>query len=284
MEVLLAGSAEAAFLRDAARYLERPSWFIRLAGLAGRPLENAARRLVPEPVTRIVQRSLLQAIAVAAESTAAPAEADRPLEQADAGSRWAGFWHRMAGVATGAGGGALGYAGLALELPVTTAVMFRSIAAIAAEFGEDMRQPAGRLEALSVLGLGSHPTEGGESAYLMARLALVDLLGEAAQFLARSSAQQVAEALARESAPILARLVARIAGQFNVVVSEKFLAQGLPLLGAVSGAAINAAFLDHFNTVARYHFGIRKLERQLGLEVVQAAYREELRRLGSRRA
>jgi hypothetical protein len=40
----------------------------------------------------------------------------------------------------------------------------------------------------------------------------------------------------------------------------------------VTGAAINAAFLDHFNRVARYHFGIRRLERIYGVDVVQGAY------------
>jgi hypothetical protein len=65
-------------------------------------------------------------------------------------------------------------------------------------------------------------------------------------------------------------------------VSQKFLAQGLPVIGAVTGAAINAAFTDHFNAVARYHFGIRKLERQFGEELIQAAYQAEVGRVKGR--
>src|ERR1700733_13472254 len=67
--------------------------------------------------------------------------------------------------------------------------------------------------------------------------------------------------------------------RFNVVVSKKALLQSLPIVGAVTGAAVNIAFTDHFNTVARCHFGIRNLERQFGGKAVQDAYQGELRLL-----
>jgi hypothetical protein len=40
------------------------------------------------------------------------------------------------------------------------------------------------------------------------------------------------------------------------------------------GSLINAAFTDHFNRVAEFHFGIVRLERQHGREIVQEAYRQ----------
>jgi hypothetical protein len=36
--------------------------------------------------------------------------------------------------------------------------------------------------------------------------------------------------------------------------------------------------MDHFNRVARFHFGIRSLERKHGIDVVQAAYRDAVLR------
>jgi hypothetical protein len=42
---------------------------------------------------------------------------------------------------------------------------------------------------------------------------------------------------------------------------------------------VNVAFLDHYSAVARYHFGLRKLERQYGAEAVQAAYLQAVREL-----
>ena len=87
----------------------------------------------------------------------------------------------------------------------------------------------------------------------------------------------MAEALARGTAPPLLQFIGRVAAQFNVAVSQKFLAQSLPVVGGVTGAAINAAFTDHFNAVARYHFGIRALERRHGEEPIRAAYRARLK-------
>jgi hypothetical protein len=43
-------------------------------------------------------------------------------------------------------------------------------------------------------------------------------------------------------------------------------------LGAAGGAAINVAFMDHFQDMAEGHFTVRSLERKYGAEVVRAAY------------
>src|ERR1700740_2025386 len=118
-----------------------------------------------------------------------------------------------------------------------------------------------------------------ESSYLTARLAMASLIEDAARFIARESAEAAAEAMARGAAPALLNFIGRVAARFHVAVSQKFVAQGLPLLGGLTGAVINVAFADHFNTVARYHFGVRKVERLHGRDDVQAAYRAEVLRL-----
>jgi hypothetical protein len=167
-----------------------------------------------------------------------------------------------------------------VELPVTTGLMLRSIAAIAADFGEDLRDPAVRLECLSVFSHGGGGSNDAmESSYLTTRVALGRLLQEAAAFLAAHTGREVSEAVARGTAPVLVRYLGRIAAQFDVVVSEKLVATSVPVLGVATGALINAAFTDHFNRVARYHFGIRKLERLHGEQVVQDAYRSALAEL-----
>jgi hypothetical protein len=61
-----------------------------------------------------------------------------------------------------------------------------------------------------------------------------------------------------------------------VVVTQKLAAQTLPVVGALGGAAVNYAFIDHFQDVARGHFAIRRLERAYGKEIVRAQY-ERLR-------
>lgn len=178
---------------------------------------------------------------------------------------------------TGAGGGMLGLPGLAVELPATTLLMLRSIASIAAEHGADLGDPATRLECLAVFSLGSQPLEDMESAYFTTRLSLAMGVRQSSHFVATHSAREISDALARGSAPMLMRFINSIAARFQVVVSEKIAAQAVPLVGAGCGAVVNAAFTDHFNRVANYHFAIVAMERQHGRDVVQAAYEQACR-------
>jgi EcsC protein family len=76
---------------------------------------------------------------------------------------------------------------------------------------------------------------------------------------------------------VLVRLITQIAGRFGLVVTQKAAAQTIPVIGALGGAAINYAFIDHFQSVARGHFTVRRLERKYGKDIVFAAY-EQLRR------
>jgi len=55
-------------------------------------------------------------------------------------------------------------------------------------------------------------------------------------------------------------------------VSEKLAAQTVAVIGAVGGAAVNLAFIEHFQSLARGHFAVRRLERIYGAEAVRAEY------------
>ncbi len=152
--------------------------------------------------------------------------------------------------------------------------MLRSIAKIAAEHGADLRDPQVRLQCLAVFSLGAPQIETMESAYFTSRLGLAMAVKDAAAYVGQHTVREVSEAMTKGTAPILIRLINQIASRFQVVVSEKMVAQAVPLAGAASGALVNAAFSEHFNTVARFHFGIVELEHKYGKELVQAAYQE----------
>ena len=66
--------------------------------------------------------------------------------------------------------------------------------------------------------------------------------------------------------------MSQIAARFGVIVSEKVAAQAAPMLGAIGGAAVNAAFAEHFQTLARGHFIVRRLERLHGPNLVAFEY------------
>jgi hypothetical protein len=67
-------------------------------------------------------------------------------------------------------------------------------------------------------------------------------------------------------------LLSKIAGIFEVTVTEKLLAESIPIVGAIGGAGINAIFCNYFAEAARFHFGILRLEVQYGREEIQSAF------------
>jgi uncharacterized membrane protein len=101
----------------------------------------------------------------------------------------------------------------------------------------------------------------------------------ASGYVMRETAEKVAREVAKDASRPLARLISLVAPRFQAVVSEKTVAQLLPVVGAATGGALNVAFIDHYNHVARYHFGLKVLEARCGDEEVRAAYARELERL-----
>jgi hypothetical protein len=269
------------FLASAVAYLERPTFLMKVANAVGVPLEAVLRRLPfggDRLVGHAVHRALRGALSVAVRTLPRAPAPPFGVVETDRAGRGQRLRHGLATATTGALGGVFGLPGLAVELPVTTSLMLRSIAAVGSWHGEDVEDPAVRLECLTVFGHGG-PAKGDdavESSYLSTRAALAQTVQQSARFVTQLGAKELQKAIDKGTAPVLVRLVGTIAARFDVVVTEKLLAGALPIVGAAGGAAVNVAFTDHFNTVARYHFGIRRLERELGPDLVQAAYRAHL--------
>ena len=176
--------------------------------------------------------------------------------------RLASTW---AGVAGGFAG-AFGAAALPLELPLTTILMLRAIADIARHYGEDLNKMEARLACVEVFAYGAEKRA--DVGYYASRAMLGRLTSEAAALLAQRGATNV-------SAPAVAAFSKEIASRFGVVVYEKIAVSAVPLASAASAAAVNVAFMNHFQKIARGHFMLRRLERIYGAERV----REEFARL-----
>ena len=71
---------------------------------------------------------------------------------------------------------------------------------------------------------------------------------------------------------MLVRFITLVASRFGVVLTQKFAAQALPLVGALGGASVNYVFIEHFQEMAQGHFTVRKLERAYGKDIVRAEY------------
>lgn len=247
-----------ASLAAAVATLERSTVVGRLSALAGRPLELIGRTL-PQPALDAVARATEAAMkaALKAALTTLPAQAGSGVRRLDT----------VAAMASGALGGALGLATLPFELPVSTVLMLRTIASIARQEGEDLTQPETALACLEVFALGSTTATDdlASGGYFAVRGVLAKSVTQAAKL---AASQGVADA----SAPALVRFMSQIASRFGVVVSQKVAAGAVPVLGALGGAAINGAFIEHFRSVAKAHFTVRRLERAYGAQAVQEAY------------
>lgn len=176
--------------------------------------------------------------------------------------------HKLGGAVSGAMGGAFGLPALAVELPVSTSIMLRSIADVARSEGEDLGDPGSRMACIEVFALGgrSESDNAAESGYFAVRAALAKAVSDAVRYVATAGA-------VRETAPAMARLIAQVATRFSIPVTQKAAAQAVPAVGAAGGAIINILFLDHFQDMAHGHFTVRRLERQYGAATVHEAYR-----------
>ena len=242
-------------LAEAVRLLESNSLASRLTRLFGRQIETLGR-VLPAPARKVVALATESALKVALR-VALRSLGDKPPGKAS------NRLHMFASAASGAVGGAFGLPALAIELPVSATILLRSIADIAREQGEDLSTPEAALACIEVFALGGHaPGEAAlEGGYFAVRAGLAQTVSESARFMLR-------QGLAGEAAPALVKMTSKVAARFGVAVSEKLVAQAMPLVGAVGGAAVNAAFADHFQTMARGHFIVRRLERIHGEDIV----------------
>jgi hypothetical protein len=243
--------------------LENPGLAFQLTSVLGRPIEYGMSKL-PGPISTGIrsatEKALRSALRVAVLTLKAPA-----------GKPASNKMHKALSMLSGAIGGAFGLPALALELPVSTTVMLRSLADIARAEGEDVRTVETQLACLEVFALGSksEADNGAETGYYATRAALAHSVTEAARYLAEKG-------LIEEGAPALVKLIAKIAARFSIPVSQKFAAQSVPAIGAAGGVAVNLVFLNHFQDMARGHFTVRRLERKYGEAAIAAEY-EHLR-------
>jgi hypothetical protein len=167
--------------------------------------------------------------------------------------------HKAMASASGAASGFVGMPGLAVDLPVTTALILRSVAEIGRSKGEDITSDDTRRACLEVFAFGGPATEDDEAekGYWAARVALNFLPTE--------------------------RLVMQAARMFGAAVSQKLVAQAVPGIGALAGGSLNYMFMDYYQQMARVHFTLRDLERRYDAGSVRAQFDALVREARERR-
>jgi hypothetical protein len=148
--------------------------------------------------------------------------------------------HRLAAAASGVASGFVGLPGVLFDIPFTTSTILRTIAEVARDSGEDIAEEDTKRACLEVLAFGGPSS--------------VDDETEIGYWATRVGMNHFAINL----------LVKAAAGRFGLVLSEKLLAQAVPIAGAVTGGALNYAFTEYYQSMAQVHFCLRGLDRRTG--------------------
>jgi hypothetical protein len=250
--------ADLVALTQAAQRLETINLATHLSQLIGMPIEKAMAAF-PGHWSTIVARATKTALSKALDGalwTLKPGKR-KPTNKI----------HKLLAGLSGALGGSFGIAALAIELPVSATIMLRSIAEIARHEGEDLATLETKMECLTVFALsgGSATAESADTSYYAARSFLAKAVSDTANHVAVSG-------FSKEGAPVLVKLVNVVSTRFSIPVSEKAVAQALPGLGALGGAAVNVLFIEHFQQMAKAHFTVRRLERRYGEVLIADRY------------
>lgn len=245
----------------AKQLLENPGIAAKMTNFLGTPIEKGFDALPvnwKDKISIITQKSLLKATDTAIftmKNTSETAPSNK--------------WHKLSVAASGGIGGFFGFTALAIELPISTTIMLRSILDIARSQGEKIDEFEAKLACLEVFALGGKTTsdDATESGYFTMRTILANSISESIQHLGSKTAT-------KKGTPALLKFITTISQRFGIQISEKAAAQALPIIGAAGGALVNTIFIDHFQDMAKGHFIVRKLERKYDQDQVKTLYEQ----------
>jgi hypothetical protein len=167
-----------------------------------------------------------------------------------------------------------GTAIFASELTLTTKFLMRTIMDIARSEGEDNYTLEGHMACLEVFALGGESKDDDdlETSYYTTRIAINSAVNNVSAAGVKVGLETLVKGASTLGSGVLSNFVSKIATRLSLLISEKFLAQALPIVGAIGGGGLNYVFVDHFQKMATSHFTIKRLERQYGEAEVKLAY------------
>jgi hypothetical protein len=170
-----------------------------------------------------------------------------------------GSWsHKLAATLSGAVGGFGGLSTAAFEIPVTIGTIFALTQKIAQSYGFDPTDEKIRQECIRVFDSGGplKDDDAVEFSFLGSKVAVT---GTAVH-----------------------SLIARVAPNLALVLTQKLGAQAVPVLGSITGAALNHTFISYYEEMAHVRFGLLKLATDFGPDRVRDVFRGEVARLERR--
>ncbi|WP_092445737.1 EcsC family protein [Winogradskyella sediminis] len=167
-----------------------------------------------------------------------------------------------------------GTAIFASEVAITTKFLMRTIMDIARSEGEDIYTIEGQMACLEVFALGgdSKDDDGMEMSYYTTRMALNSALNNVSVASIKMGIDSLVKGVGTLGSNVVSNFLSKITTRLSLLISEKFLAQAVPIAGAIGGGGLNYVFVNHFQNMATAHFTVRRLERKYGEAEVKLAY------------
>ncbi len=244
-------------LRDAAaEFLAARGFGIKVLNIIGRNVEGFAIRMAkrfggdwPERLDALAADALWGLLGVSTGGMGG-VSASAPSTGA----------YRMAAAGSGAITGFIGGPAAFVDIPLTTAVIFRSIAAIAQAHGEDVGDFDTRRACLEVFAFGGTKDD----------LDDVDI-----------SYWSVRGSLSHAS---VGYFMKSVTARWSLLASQQAVSGIIPIAGAVTGAGVNYLFTDYFQKMAEVHFTLREVERHYGdADAVRACFDRQVTDMRNRR-
>ena len=209
------------------RYRDATSPLMKLANFAGSKIENVMEA-IPDGFEKELQNTIKLALEKAYDTS------DYLSNNAYAPTV-PSYFHKVTATVTGAIGGLAGLAGAAAELPVSVTTMFGSFQKIAKSYGFDRSDPETKLDCLKVFSMGG-PLEEDDDLDLSFATAKLGLSGKA-----------------------VSNILATASNRLSIVITQKLGSSAIPILGALSGGALNYAFISYYEEMAHIRFRLKQL-------------------------
>ena len=167
-----------------------------------------------------------------------------------------------------------GTAIFASEVAITTKFLMRTIMDVARSEGEDIYTLEGQMACLEVFAFGgdSKDDDGMEMSYYTTRMALNSALNNVSVASIKMGIDSLVKGAGTLGSNVVSNFLSKITTRLSLLISEKFLAQAVPIAGAIGGGGLNYVFVNHFQNMATAHFTIRRLERKYGEAEVKLVY------------
>ncbi|WP_299108506.1 EcsC family protein [uncultured Winogradskyella sp.] len=249
------------------------SWAIRNVNKVGNTVETGVK-FVPEKILLKVQKMTESVLIKIVKANLLTIQKHKTFKKPSKNT--------YKGIVTGTGvisgffGSSTGFgtAIFASEVTLTTKFLMRTIMDIARSEGEDIYTLEGQMACLQVfaLGGGSKNDDDLEASYYTTRLALNSTINNVSASGIKITLDSLAKGAGVLGSNAIGNFLSKIATRLSLLISEKFLAQAVPVIGAIGGGGLNYVFVNHFQKMATAYFTIRRLERKYGEAEIKSVF------------